>query len=927
MLKCVDCGKEFEPDSSVTGISACCDACRVRRLESVSVLSDKSFPGWEPVEEKAWYRHRAVWFVALSVVLAGLGMLAVPRVKHAYDRWSGERAVRRAAEALVAGDVQHAILDARRALELNPFNAEANRIIAQALESAGSPEAQQWRRRLDAIHPGDAENLIAWSKDVLIAGYPETAGEVLEKVKQGDRNSVAYHDTAARIAIMRRDVAAAERHWKEAAVLDPKEERFTLNLAVLRRNFGEARERVEALDVLRELGEKEDVGRTAQRALLADALAQGDAARAKEAAASVASGPGAVFRDRLEHLAILRSSNDPEASRFLFELREGAKTKPDELFQLFLWMSEHDLALLVLDWLRELPPDLIAKPPVCVAVAAARVRVGDWKNLLAEVESGQWGGFEFVRLAYKARALDRLQDPGGSETAWQGAMAASGGVRMRLEALAKLASEWRWDDRAEEALWKLTEAGIAPRWVLDALWAAAARRSDTERLRVVSKLRMDANPQSIEARNNFACLSLLSRTNESGIHDLADALYEEAPDDPHVVSTYALSLYHRGKIEAALHAMRALTPEQLHQPGTARYFGIILAAANRGTEAVGYLTLGEKGVVLPEEKTLLAQARVAASDESAAYLRQLNEAAASPKLEDLPKLVTWMSGHGLAGLVSGWSAGLAPEIASRPEVRVAIAEAHANAMEWRRLREFTESGSWAALDYLRHAYLARAMDSLQDAAGAGTIWMKAAAGAAENGAGALERLARLAQGFGWEKRSEDVLWRLAMEPRCPRWAAESLWQSSLQHGSAARLAQSSQLLAQSDSRHARIRDSAIVAAMLAHSNEGAIFEFARVLHAAAPKDGVSTVIHALALLRQGRAAEAQALIRTVNPDALKEPRNAIYYAVFLTVAQRAPEAAEYFESAASGTLLLEEKALAGKARAAVQARSDKTGER
>ncbi len=563
-------------------------------------------------QRRPWFRKRWVWVTVIAAMLAGLAMVAVPKLKRAYDRRSASAAVRRAAEALARGDIKHAMLSARVAYELNPLDVEANRIIAQGFEAAGSPAAQEWRRRLDSLRPGDAENLIAWSGDSLKAGYPDTAGDLLGQVKPEDRNSAAYHDVAARIAVTRRDEAEAESHWKEAARLDPKVERYRLNLAVLQRKTGEGTAREEAMEALRELAAKPDSAHAAQRAMLADAMARGDGDRAKKAAAAITSAPDATFQDRLTQLSVLRSLKDPEFSTMLAALREGALAKPGELYELLSWMNGHDLVLLVVEWLRELPRDVLAKPPVCLAVAHARTRAKDWETLLREVEIGKWGGNEFARHAYEALALERQNEHEASVASWMQAITATEQRPERLDTLAQLAFAWHWEERGFEMLWKLAATGSAPRKVLDTLWEVAARNRKTEQLRALSKLRMKADPRSMEARNNFACLSLLMRSTEGGIHEIADAVYKEAPDNPEVVATYALSLYRREKAAEALSVMQKLKPEQLREPAVARYMGILLAAAERGEEAGEYLALGEKGFILPEETELIGEAKARA---------------------------------------------------------------------------------------------------------------------------------------------------------------------------------------------------------------------------------------------------------------------------------------------------------------------------
>jgi predicted nucleic acid-binding protein/Tfp pilus assembly protein PilF len=304
--------------------------------------------GWQK-RRPQWFRPRWVWVTAIAAVVTGMGIFAAPKLKRAYERRSGASAVKRATEALAKDDIEQAMLNARVALDGNPFDVEANRIVAQVLEKGGSPAALEWRRRLGSIRPDDTENLIAWSRDSLTAGYPDTAADVLGRVKPEDRNSAEYHDVAARLAITRQDEAGAESHWKEAARLDPKMERYRLNLAVMQRKNGEGTAREEALDMLRQLAADPDSGRAAQRAILADAVARGDGDRVKEMAEAIASGPGATFMDRLTRLSALRSMKDPDSSNVMVELRDGAVAKPEELFQLLSWMNAHDLALLLLD--------------------------------------------------------------------------------------------------------------------------------------------------------------------------------------------------------------------------------------------------------------------------------------------------------------------------------------------------------------------------------------------------------------------------------------------------------------------------------------------------------------------------------------------------------------------------------------------------
>jgi len=55
--------------------------------------------------------------------------------------------------------------------------------------------------------------------------------------------------------------------------------------------------------------------------------------------------------------------------------------------------------------------------------------------------------------------------------------------------------------------------------------------------------------------------------------------------------------------------MSQLTPDQLHDPSVAAYYGILLAAAGQNDAATEYFGRAEKAKLLPEEEELVAQAK------------------------------------------------------------------------------------------------------------------------------------------------------------------------------------------------------------------------------------------------------------------------------------------------------------------------------
>lgn len=842
-----------------------------------------------------------VWLL-LAIGVASMA----PRVKRRYERWSASRFAQRAAEYCEKKDYNHAILDARNALELDRQNLLAIQVIARSLEGVGSPDAIEWRRQFDQLDPGNVENTLAWAQDAFQAGDLDVAERLLTTLKPQDRASAFYHDIAARVAMGKADLRGAETHWAEAVRLEPKATQYRLNVATLRLKSRTPQVRAEAVEEIKGLAANAETRLQSLRTLLADAMEQADTARATELADALAADPLATFPDQLTRLSTLRKLGDPRSASILPQLRDSAVSTPNELFQLLGWMNKRGLALMVSEWGRTLPAEIASKPPVCVALAEAYDRSMEWGKIEALARGKSWGPLDFLRSAYMARVLARSDDAVGSTAAWNAAVVFARKSPQSSEALAKMALDWGWKGKAHEVLTGLSNHDRCPRWVLDALWATSFKRGETSDLLRLSKQLSKADPKNLAHRNNSVFLSLLLRTKEGTAHEMAAVLYRENPGDPNVVATYGLSCFQRGLPKEAVALIETLKPEQLHEPGTARYYGIFLAGAKKLDQARSWLEIGSKGDMLPEERALVLGARASSSSESAAYLAQLNHFATS-KPEELDERVLWMNAHDLAPLVSDWAPGINPAIAAMPKVSMAIAEAHGRALEWNRLKDSTGAASWGDMDYLRRAYRARALDRLDEVPGSQAEW-NAAIEATQENPEALEALAKMLKAWGWAKKGDEILWKLSARPECPRWVVDSLWELSMQQGDPAQLRKAGNLLA-SDSKGMRTRNNSIVMALLTRTNEATVRELAELLFTESPADVGIASIRALSLHQQGRAEEALTTMNPFTPEQLSQPRSAFYHGLFLIVAGRAEKAKDYLDIAATSVLSVEEKAL------------------
>ena len=872
------------------------------------------------IRENSFLKSRNFWMgVVIALLFVSSGVLVAPLAKRGYYRWSANRYVRLAAESYASGDMGRARDNAQSAMGINPWNAEAIRIMAKSLEVSSPREALQWRHHLERFVRGDLENTLALARDAVKNGAVDAAEHEVDALRPADRNSAPYHDVAARIALAKRDVPGAAAHWTEALRLEPREDEYRLSLAALQVKYGTAEPRAAALEVLKALIEKPAMRLGSLRAMIDYAVKRGDDAQAKELAKTLASDPKAGFEDKLLRLATLRALNDPDATPLLLELREASIPKPEELYQLLAWMNQNNLALMVTEWVGGMPEPVVSTPPPAVAIAEACARTSEWKKLKLLLERAHWGNIESVRFALLSRALLRLDDTAGSDTAWKASLDAAAGNADLLESLAKTATDWEWKERAEEALWKLSVHPRCPRWALDALRAWSSQRGDAVQLHRVSSVLSQMDPAGVAARNDVVFFGLLIRSKEGGLHERADAIYRENPADALAAVIHGLSLYERARVDEAVALMETLRPSQLREPQAARYYGLFLVASGQPEKAREYLELGAAGAVMREEAALLALAKMGSSGESADFLRQLNVTAVSNR-DDFSDLVGRMIERGLAPLVSAWAVTVDRKLVSRPPLCVAVAEADAKAMEWQRLKDATQSGSWKQLDYLRGAFLSRALDRLGDSGGAALAW-KEALESAKKSPDDLDSLAKTAMAWGWPDKAEAALWELSAYDNCPRWALDALWAAASKRGDSAQLYRVSRLLAEMDPRSIVARNNAVALSLLTRGGDVSSNELAEALYKEAPADAEVVTTYGLSLYLGGRSEDATAVMRSLTLVQLSQPRPAFYHGVFLIAGKQAEEAGPYIEIGTKRLLLPEEKELLAMAKLGSSAES------
>lgn len=526
-----------------------------------------------------------------------------------YVRWQEHKLMRQAHLAFDKNDLRWAAMAAQRAYAVEPRSVDACRTLGAIAEKQNSTEALDWRRRVIALDPTSMPDRIALVESALRFKQPAIAAEALAHVPPAQQNDARYHSTAAHLALMKRDSKTAEQHLEAALRLAPNDPRCQLELAEFQLSSPDGNKRDSGRALAERLKSNSKMRLAALHVLISDALRWRYDSASGGLAKELDGLPEATFSDRLLALGILRGLNDPAFAAALTRLEAESTQSAEKAVKLINWMNSHGQALLAIDWSKRLPPEMLASIPLRLALADAYVRLRDWGALKEMLQRGSWNRGEPIRRAFQAKAARETGDDIGFEKNWVAAIAAAAGDPTRLNLLQTIAFQWNWPDKGTAVLWMLAENRDAQRDALQALYRYYAAQRDTAGLyRALSRL-VAVMPDDPAVRNNFAQISLLLKAETFRARGIARDLHEAHPHDAAFASTYAFALFQSGDVKGAVKIMSQLTPEQLHDPSVAAYYGLLLAAAGQNDAATEYFALAEKAKLLPEEEELVSQAK------------------------------------------------------------------------------------------------------------------------------------------------------------------------------------------------------------------------------------------------------------------------------------------------------------------------------
>ncbi len=280
------------------------------------------------------------------------------------------------------------------------------------------------------------------------------------------------------------------------------------------------------------------------------------------------------------------------------------------------------------------------------------------------------------------------------------------------------------------------------------------------------------------------------------------------------------------------------------------------------------------------------------------------------------ELATWEMAKISPGETLAWLRSVPAKMQTNQAVALLIAECDTMVGDWPGLQRFLEHQNWADLEFVRHAFQARALRGQNLTASSKAQWdqaLKFANGRKAN----LAMLLRLAAQWNWPNEAEDILWTIVNNYPGEKWASETLAQTFFIDGRTRALMQ---LYSQETKRipsDLAAKNNLAITALLLDAQELRPQELARELYQKEPTNPAYASTYALALYMRKNNAAALKVLEQLTPGELEKPSVSGCYGLILQATGNRTKARKFLDIASNALLLPEERRLIEKARTGI----------
>ena len=282
------------------------------------------------------------------------------------------------------------------------------------------------------------------------------------------------------------------------------------------------------------------------------------------------------------------------------------------------------------------------------------------------------------------------------------------------------------------------------------------------------------------------------------------------------------------------------------------------------------------------------------------------EAAVDPA--KIYEMATWQMAHNSAAGALAWLQALPAETLSSQAAMLMTAECRAETRDWTGLQASLEKQNWAELEFIRHAFLTRALRGQGLTSAATGEWEQALADA-KGQKQSLIMLLRLAGQWNFASDAENILWTIFNQYPEEQWAYQTLSKVLVAGGQTRPLMMLFSRQVKRSPSDLSTKNNLAMLALLLDAQELKPNELAQEVYQESPTNSSFASTYAFSLYLQKRNAEALAVMQKLDAKQLQNPGISGYYGLILKANGRTAEAKTYLELSAKAALLPEERKL------------------
>jgi predicted Zn-dependent protease len=281
---------------------------------------------------------------------------------------------------------------------------------------------------------------------------------------------------------------------------------------------------------------------------------------------------------------------------------------------------------------------------------------------------------------------------------------------------------------------------------------------------------------------------------------------------------------------------------------------------------------------------------------------------------EISELATWEMTKTSPADALTWLRSLPMNMQTNQPTTLLVAECYTTSKNWHGLQAWLEKQHWAELEFIRHAFMTRALRGQELPDAAKTEWEQAL-NSASGQKQSLVMLLRLATQWKWVNEGEDLLRTIVNRFPQEKWAAQALTQTLFAGGQTRSLMQLFKQELDRTPGNLKVKNNLAMTALLLNAKELKPYDLAREVYQQSPTNSSFAATYAFSLYLQGKKADALMVMQQLQPKDLDSPSIAGYYGLILKATGSGSKARVYFDWTSKAALLPEERQLFAQAKA------------